>query len=122
MVGRDAAGRAAATTIEITVGWGDCMAGCIERHVWTYEVSPDGTVELIAEQGDPVPADLPRSAAPAVTRRLLDQLDPDGLVAGARADAGADGARRHDVHELADEARRRAVAGVADRAVVALQM
>ena len=45
--------------IEITVGWGDCMAGCIERHVWTYEVSPDGTVELIAEDGDPLPADMP---------------------------------------------------------------
>jgi hypothetical protein len=45
--------------IAITVGWGDCMAGCIERHVWTYEVSPEGTVELIAEQGDTVPSDLP---------------------------------------------------------------
>jgi hypothetical protein len=45
--------------IEITVGWGDCMAGCIERHVWTYEVAPDGAIELIAEQGDEVPADLP---------------------------------------------------------------
>jgi hypothetical protein len=44
--------------IAITVGWGDCMAGCIERHVWTYDVSPEGTVELIAEQGDPVPVDL----------------------------------------------------------------
>jgi len=45
--------------IAITVGWGDCMAGCIERHLWTYEVSPDGTVELIADEGDPVPSDLP---------------------------------------------------------------
>jgi len=45
--------------IEITVGWGDCMAGCIERHVWTYLVEPDGTLELIAEQGDDVPTDLP---------------------------------------------------------------
>ena len=45
--------------IAITVGWGDCMAGCIERHVWTYEVSPHGIVELIDEQGDPVPSDLP---------------------------------------------------------------
>lgn len=45
--------------IEITVGWGDCMAGCIERHVWRYEVSPEGAVELVAEQGDPLPKDLP---------------------------------------------------------------
>lgn len=45
--------------IEITVGWGDCMAGCISRHVWTYRVEPDGALELIAEQGDEVPSDLP---------------------------------------------------------------
>ena len=45
--------------VEITVGWGDCMAGCIERHVWTYLVEPDGAIELIAEQGDEVPTDLP---------------------------------------------------------------
>jgi hypothetical protein len=45
--------------IVITVGWGDCMAGCIERHTWTYEVSPDGAVELISDEGDPVPSDLP---------------------------------------------------------------
>jgi hypothetical protein len=45
--------------VEITVGWGDCMAGCIDRHVWTYLVKPDGAIELIAEQGDDVPSDLP---------------------------------------------------------------
>jgi hypothetical protein len=46
-------------TIELTIGWGDCMAGCIERHVWTYEVRPDGTVTKVGETGDEVPADLP---------------------------------------------------------------
>jgi len=45
--------------IEITVGWGDCMAGCIERHMWTYEVKRDGALRLISEQGDEVPVDLP---------------------------------------------------------------
>jgi hypothetical protein len=35
------------------------MAGCIERHVWTYEVSPAGAVELVSDEGDPVPSDLP---------------------------------------------------------------
>lgn len=45
--------------IEITVGWGDCMAGCIERHVWTYLVEADGTLELVKEEGDDVPTDLP---------------------------------------------------------------
>ena len=45
--------------IEVTIGWGDCPAGCIERHVWTYEVDPSGAVELIEETGDPVPNELP---------------------------------------------------------------
>jgi hypothetical protein len=45
--------------VEVTIGWGDCQAGCIERHVWTYDVHADGTLELVSESGDPVPADLP---------------------------------------------------------------
>ena len=46
-------------TIELTMGWGDCQAGCIERHVWTFEVGAQGAVELISETGDPVPSPLP---------------------------------------------------------------
>lgn len=46
-------------TIEVTVGWGDCPSGCIERHVWTYEVGGDGTVTLVSEEGPEVPAVLP---------------------------------------------------------------
>jgi hypothetical protein len=44
--------------IEVTIGWGDCMAGCIDRHVWTYEVWPDGKVELVSESGPEVPPDV----------------------------------------------------------------
>jgi hypothetical protein len=39
------------------VGWGDCPAGCISEHTWTYHVATDGAVELIDEGGDPVPPD-----------------------------------------------------------------
>ena len=39
------------------VGWGDCMAGCIDRHVWVYAVGRDGTVELLSEEGEPIPAE-----------------------------------------------------------------
>lgn len=46
-------------TIVMTVGWGDCPAGCIERHVWTYDVAADGGLELVSEVGDEVPQDLP---------------------------------------------------------------
>ena len=41
--------------ITMTIGWGDCPAGCINRHVWVYSVSADGQVELIEESGDPIP-------------------------------------------------------------------
>ena len=41
--------------ITITIGWGDCPAGCISRHVWTYEVAGDGQVSLTGETGDPMP-------------------------------------------------------------------
>ena len=45
--------------IELTIGWGDCPAGCIERHVWTFDVDATGGLNLVGETGDPVPSDLP---------------------------------------------------------------
>ena len=45
-------------TIEVTLGSGDCQAGCISRHVWTFEVSADGTMKLVKEAGDPLPSDV----------------------------------------------------------------
>jgi hypothetical protein len=44
--------------LRYSIGWGDCMAGCIDRHVWTYEVWPDGRVELVGEAGPEVPPDV----------------------------------------------------------------
>jgi hypothetical protein len=41
-------------SIELTVGWGDCPAGCINRHVWTFEVAANGGVKLVGETGPPV--------------------------------------------------------------------
>jgi hypothetical protein len=42
--------------VTVTVGWGDCPAGCISKHTWTYTVKPDGAVSLDAESGPPVPS------------------------------------------------------------------
>ena len=39
----------------IRIGWGDCPAGCINEHRWTYAVGRDGTVELLREEGDDLP-------------------------------------------------------------------
>ena len=44
--------------VVFTVGWGDCPAGCINRHQWTFAVAPDGQVGLIGEQGPEVPAGI----------------------------------------------------------------
>lgn len=43
--------------VSVRVGWGDCQAGCISEHTWRYAVLPDGTVNLQAEAGEPVPPD-----------------------------------------------------------------
>jgi hypothetical protein len=41
--------------VEVRVGWGDCPAGCMSEHRWTYAVQPDGSVVVQAETGEPVP-------------------------------------------------------------------
>lgn len=42
----------------IEVGWGDCPAGCIDRHRWTYAVGREGSVELVGEEGPAVPPEV----------------------------------------------------------------
>jgi len=39
----------------IRIGWGDCPAGCINEHRWTYAVARNGSVELLREDGDLLP-------------------------------------------------------------------
>jgi len=84
-------------TVTVTIGWGDCPAGCINRHTWRYGVAPDRTVRLIDEGGEPLPGSFrpPVAGAPGVAGRALagpvcpvvsDPPDPacdDRLVAGA---------------------------------------
>lgn len=41
--------------LDVTIGWGDCPAGCISHHTWTFEVAADGTVTRKGESGDPAP-------------------------------------------------------------------
>jgi hypothetical protein len=42
-------------SIAITVGSGDCPAGCISKHTWTFAVAADGSVTKTGESGDPLP-------------------------------------------------------------------
>lgn len=41
--------------VVIRIGWGDCPAGCISEHRWTYAVGRDASVELTHEGGDALP-------------------------------------------------------------------
>lgn len=41
--------------VTVTIGWGDCPAGCIGRHSWVYDVDAAGKVTLVEERGDPLP-------------------------------------------------------------------
>jgi hypothetical protein len=46
-----------AVTVEI--GWGDCPAGCIDKHRWTFTVDPAGAVKKTGETGPAVPSGEP---------------------------------------------------------------
>jgi hypothetical protein len=50
----DAAQDASGYSVTVTAGAGDCQAGCIQQHSWTYHVGPDGTVNLVSDQGDDI--------------------------------------------------------------------
>ena len=54
-------------TVKVTVGAGDCQAGCIQKHKWTYHVDVDGTVALGADEGDDIGFPHPAGTADAVT-------------------------------------------------------
>jgi hypothetical protein len=45
--------------VNIELGWGDCPAGCINRHRWNYSVAPDGSTTLLSDTGEPVPSNFP---------------------------------------------------------------
>lgn len=45
--------------VMVEIGWGDCQAGCINRHRWFYTVTRSGEVTLDRENGPDVPTTLP---------------------------------------------------------------
>jgi hypothetical protein len=54
-------------TVVFEVGWGDCQAGCIDRHRYTYAVASDGAVQLTDDTGPPVPSGVPGAGGGEVT-------------------------------------------------------
>ncbi|HSJ24706.1 MAG TPA: hypothetical protein VK929_08575 [Longimicrobiales bacterium] len=41
--------------LDYSVGFGDCPAGCIDRHTWSFAVAADGGVTFLGASGPPVP-------------------------------------------------------------------
>ncbi len=87
----------------IRIGWGDCPAGCINEHRWTYAIGRDGRAKLVHEDGDALPdATGVRGTVTAgptcpVVRDPPDPACADRPVAGAvlvfSTPAGAEAAR-----------------------------
>ena len=40
--------------VSFIIGWGDCQAGCIDRHTWIWTVMADGSVSFTGENGSPL--------------------------------------------------------------------
>jgi hypothetical protein len=47
----DGATLPAGWTVRFTAGWGDCPSGCIDQHTWTWNVTSDGAVSFVSEEG-----------------------------------------------------------------------
>jgi hypothetical protein len=47
--------------LEYSVGWGDCIAGCIHRRMWSFFVAADGAVTYLGVRGSPPPSPHDRS-------------------------------------------------------------
>ena len=60
-------------TVSVSIGSGDCQAGCINQHTWSYSVSNGGALKLVSEQGDPaeISAPSPNASPATVTISLV---------------------------------------------------
>lgn len=71
--------------VTFEVGAGDCPAGCIQKHRWTYGVTRDGVVTLLGDTGDELPAGAPGPrGSPGTGGGIL----PGGTGIQGRAAAG----------------------------------
>lgn len=72
----EASEEAGGYAVKITVGAGDCQAGCIERHTWTYHVDLDGTVTLIGDEGDDIGLPTDEGTADPLSLRITLSAGP----------------------------------------------
>jgi hypothetical protein len=75
--------------VVIRIGWGDCPAGCINEHRWTYAVGRDGGVELTDEEGDQLPDATGVRGIVTAGPTCPVERDPPDPACAERAVAGA---------------------------------
>lgn len=75
--------------VVIRIGWGDCPAGCINEHRWTYSVGRDGGVELTSDEGDPLPDATGVRGTVTAGPTCPVERDPPDPACAERAVAGA---------------------------------
>ena len=75
--------------VVIRIGWGDCPAGCINEHRWTYGVGRDGGVELTGEEGDQLPDATGVRGTVTAGPTCPVERDPPDPACAERAVAGA---------------------------------
>ena len=76
-------------TVTIRIGWGDCPAGCISQHLWTYAVTRGGRVTMTGERGDPVPNQQPISGRATAGPTCPVERNPPDPACAPRPVAGA---------------------------------
>ena len=63
--------------VTVQVGWGDCPAGCLNRHTWDFIVGFDGAASKSGESGDQLPATSgPPIIEPAPSSRPVASAKP----------------------------------------------
>jgi hypothetical protein len=76
-------------TVTIRIGWGDCPAGCINEHLWSYAVTRGGQITPTGERGDPLPNQQPVSGRATAGPTCPVERNPPDPACAPRPVAGA---------------------------------
>lgn len=76
-------------TIDFRYGWGDCQAGCISVHTFSYAVDAmTGEVSYAGHEGDELPADAPEALMNLVLMTISEgPVDEEPTVTGTGSTA-----------------------------------
>jgi hypothetical protein len=76
--------------VTIRVGAGDCMAGCIEQHTYSYSVTRAGQISLVIDEGDDVPIAPATGTGDSITLHVSLTSGPTCPVVTNPPDPGCD--------------------------------